>query len=133
MLPFLGVKVTGAAFLGVRGTGAALYQFIGVRLYGEHFHIRCNLKCVLKQHHLLLDISYYFHVLICVIQSMYVAHKMGTITGWGVLNEGGSQPQNLQELQLPFQSHATCEASTAGRVSHNMFCAGYRCVVFFFI
>ena len=51
--------------------------------------------------------------------------KMGQVTGWGLLKEGGPQPKYLQELRLPIQLQSTCTNSTSFKVSKNMFCAGY--------
>lgn len=51
--------------------------------------------------------------------------KMGHVTGWGLLKEGGPQPKFLQELRLPLVAQDTCVRSTQFPVSRNMFCAGY--------
>lgn len=51
--------------------------------------------------------------------------KMGHVTGWGLLKEGGPQPKFLQELRLPIQAQSVCSNSTTFKVSKNMFCAGY--------
>lgn len=51
--------------------------------------------------------------------------KMGHVTGWGLLKEGGPQPKFLQELRLPLVPQDTCIRSTQFPVSRNMFCAGY--------
>jgi len=51
--------------------------------------------------------------------------KLGHVTGWGLLKEGGPQPKYLQELKLPIQLQSVCSNSTTFKVSKNMFCAGY--------
>lgn len=51
--------------------------------------------------------------------------RMGHVTGWGYLKEGGRQPKFLQEIRLPIQRQAKCKQSTTFNVTENMFCAGY--------
>ena len=47
-----------------------------------------------------------------------------TITGWGTLSQGGSQPDVLQEAQITKVSDADCESAYPGDITVNMFCAG---------
>lgn len=51
--------------------------------------------------------------------------KLGHVTGWGQLKEGGPQPKFLQEIRVPIVPQASCRSSTSFNVSNNMFCAGY--------
>lgn len=51
--------------------------------------------------------------------------KMGHVTGWGQLKEGGPQPKFLQEIRVPIVPQPSCRSSTSFNVTNNMFCAGY--------
>jgi secreted trypsin-like serine protease len=51
--------------------------------------------------------------------------RLGHVTGWGQLKENGPQPRFLQELRVPIVEDSKCRASTAFKVTSNMFCAGY--------
>ncbi|XP_054161949.1 uncharacterized protein LOC128959934 [Oppia nitens] len=53
------------------------------------------------------------------------ALRIGHVTGWGQLKENGPQPRYLQELRVPIVEENKCRASTAFKVTANMFCAGY--------
>lgn len=52
---------------------------------------------------------------------------LATVTGWGTTTEGGSIPDQLQQVQVPVVSTAACNApdSYGGQVTENMLCAGY--------
>lgn len=54
-------------------------------------------------------------------------NRLATVTGWGATAEGGSIPDQLQQVQVPIVSNAVCNAgnSYAGEVTDNMLCAGY--------
>lgn len=60
-----------------------------------------------------------------MISSMSTPNKFGTITGWGMVMEGGASPASLQAVNIPFVPWKTCRASTKYVVTTNMFCAGY--------
>ncbi|GCB78591.1 hypothetical protein scyTo_0016839 [Scyliorhinus torazame] len=49
------------------------------------------------------------------------------VSGWGnLLNDGGVQyPAQLQCLDVPVLSLKTCHQAYPGRISRNMFCAGF--------
>ena len=48
------------------------------------------------------------------------------ITGWGTLSQGGSQPQILQEAQVPIVTRRECRKSYGNsRITDRMLCAGY--------
>ena len=49
-----------------------------------------------------------------------------TVTGWGRLSEGGTSPNELQEVDLPIISNAVCNDDDHydGRVTPRMMCAG---------
>ena len=53
------------------------------------------------------------------------ALRIGHVTGWGQLKENGPQPRFLQELRVPIVEESKCRASTAFKVTSNMFCAGF--------
>lgn len=55
----------------------------------------------------------------------YSGLRMGTVTGWGKLKEGGGAPKYLQEIKMPIVEQKTCVDSTQYLVTRNMFCAGY--------
>lgn len=55
----------------------------------------------------------------------YSGLRMGTVTGWGKLKEGGGAPKYLQEIKMPIVQQKSCIDSTHYQVSRNMFCAGY--------
>lgn len=52
---------------------------------------------------------------------------LATVTGWGATTEGGSIPDQLQQVQVPIVSNAVCNGpnSYGGEVTDNMMCAGY--------
>ncbi|XP_042212964.1 trypsin-1-like [Homarus americanus] len=47
-----------------------------------------------------------------------------TVSGWGTLSSGGSQPDVLQEVQVPVVSNSECQQSYGNSIS-DMLCAGY--------
>ncbi|XP_025234274.1 trypsin-1-like isoform X1 [Theropithecus gelada] len=48
------------------------------------------------------------------------------ISGWGnTLSSGADYPDELQCLEAPVLTQAKCEASYPGRITSNMFCAGF--------
>lgn len=52
--------------------------------------------------------------------------EYATVTGWGLLSEGGSQPTQLQVLDVPVLSQTVCEnAYVDDDITNRMFCAGY--------
>ena len=59
---------------------------------------------------------------------MFEGYK-GRVTGWGNLKEtwnpsSKNLPAVLQQIHLPIVDQDTCRASTAVRITDNMFCAG---------
>lgn len=55
------------------------------------------------------------------------AYKMGTVTGWGQLVDGGSVSRFLREVRLPIIPQGTCRQSLLGTkfvATRNTFCAG---------
>jgi len=55
----------------------------------------------------------------------------GRVTGWGNLKEtwnpsARNLPTVLQQIHLPIVDQDTCRASTAVKITDNMFCAGYK-------
>ncbi|XP_068231254.1 transmembrane protease serine 9-like [Palaemon carinicauda] len=46
-------------------------------------------------------------------------------SGWGTLAEGGSQPDILNEVEVPIITNTACNANYYGEVTDNMICAGY--------
>ncbi len=51
-----------------------------------------------------------------------------TVSGWGVLSEGGRSPSRLHEVVLPVVSNSACNAPQAydGEIQPSMICAGLR-------
>ncbi|KXJ21989.1 CUB and peptidase domain-containing protein 1 [Exaiptasia diaphana] len=48
------------------------------------------------------------------------------ITGWGTLSSGGSQPETLQQAEVPIVSPATCQNSYPNMIDKTMVCAGLK-------
>jgi len=48
------------------------------------------------------------------------------ITGWGTLSSGGSQPENLQQAEVPIVHKDICTASYPGQIDDSMICAGLQ-------
>jgi len=54
------------------------------------------------------------------------AGKTATVTGWGTLSSGGSQPNILQEVDVTVSTNTQCMSGTAysnGDITSNMLCA----------
>ncbi|XP_066973537.1 trypsin-1-like [Macrobrachium rosenbergii] len=47
-----------------------------------------------------------------------------TVTGWGTLSSGGSQPYVLYEVDVPTMSNAVCNQSYVNQITPRMICAG---------
>ncbi|XP_061452071.1 trypsin-3-like [Rhineura floridana] len=61
-----------------------------------------------------------------VSQSCPVPGENCLVSGWGnTLTSGVKYPDKLQCLNLPILSSSTCHASYPGRITSNMFCAGF--------
>ncbi|KAK7066899.1 hypothetical protein SK128_027104 [Halocaridina rubra] len=53
------------------------------------------------------------------------SNVQATVTGWGTLSQGGSQPQNLMEVTVPTMSNTQCQSLLgASAITANMLCAG---------
>ena len=50
------------------------------------------------------------------------AGVLATVTGWGTLSSGGSQPTVLQEVDVTVTTNADCN-SAYGSITNNMVCA----------
>jgi len=50
---------------------------------------------------------------------------METTVGWGVTSEGGSQPDRLQEAQVPITTDAYCAGAYSDFDPKTMVCAGF--------
>jgi len=48
------------------------------------------------------------------------------ITGWGTLSSGGSQPENLQQAEVPIVHKDICTASYPNQIDDSMICAGLK-------
>jgi len=48
-----------------------------------------------------------------------------TVSGWGTLESGGSQPDVLMEVDVPTMSNSDCRNSYGNAITDNMLCAGY--------
>jgi len=59
-------------------------------------------------------------------RSIWTPDTMETIVGWGVTSEGGSQPDNLQEAQVPITTDAYCAGAYSDFDPQTMVCAGSR-------
>lgn len=60
------------------------------------------------------------------LNAMESLETMLTVAGWGALREGGwALPSKLQKVDVPFVSRETCNAAYSGRITDQMFCAGY--------
>ena len=58
-------------------------------------------------------------------RSIWTAGTMETIVGWGVTSEGGSQPDRLQEAQVPITTDAYCAGAYSDFDPQTMVCAGF--------
>ena len=53
------------------------------------------------------------------------AGTVTTVTGWGLLEQGGSPTTQLQEVQVAVVSSEECDANYAGMIRPSMLCAGW--------
>jgi secreted trypsin-like serine protease len=58
-------------------------------------------------------------------RSIWTAGTLETIVGWGVTSEGGSQPDRLQEAQVPITTDAYCAGAYSDFDPRTMVCAGF--------
>jgi secreted trypsin-like serine protease len=58
-------------------------------------------------------------------RSIWTPDTMETIVGWGVTSEGGSQPDRLQEAQVPITTDAYCAGAYSDFDPQTMVCAGF--------
>jgi secreted trypsin-like serine protease len=58
-------------------------------------------------------------------RSIWSAGTMETIVGWGVTSEGGSQPDRLQEAQVPITTDSYCAGAYSDFDPQTMVCAGF--------
>ena len=52
--------------------------------------------------------------------------QMLTVMGWGTTSEGGSQPDKLRYVEVPYVSNSKCNNDYGGGISNDMMCAGYQ-------
>uniref|UniRef100_A0A2K5ZNJ1 trypsin n=1 Tax=Mandrillus leucophaeus TaxID=9568 RepID=A0A2K5ZNJ1_MANLE len=65
-------------------------------------------------------------ILLIKLSSPAVINARALISGWGnTLSSGADYPDELQCLEAPVLTQAKCEASYPGRITSNMFCAGF--------
>ncbi|MCX6049871.1 MAG: trypsin-like serine protease [Chloroflexi bacterium] len=57
--------------------------------------------------------------------ALFNVGKLATVTGWGVLYEGGPAPDILQTVTIPIVSNQTCNSAYQDGITANMLCAGY--------
>lgn len=64
---------------------------------------------------------------ICMASSSqsYTESDRFVVSGWGTLREGGSSPDALQQLVVPYISESTCKRVTYLRSMPGQMCAGY--------
>jgi secreted trypsin-like serine protease len=58
-------------------------------------------------------------------RSIWTAGTLETIVGWGVTSEGGSQPDRLQEAQVPITTDSYCAGVYSDFDPQTMVCAGF--------
>jgi secreted trypsin-like serine protease len=58
-------------------------------------------------------------------RSIWTAGTLETIVGWGVTSEGGDQPDNLQEAQVPITTDSYCGGAYSDFDAATMVCAGF--------
>nr|XP_054752462.1 low-density lipoprotein receptor-related protein 2-like [Lytechinus pictus] len=58
-------------------------------------------------------------------KSLLQTDRMGRVTGWGQIAEGGPYPRYLTEVELPVVRIKRCKDATEFEVTKFMFCAGY--------
>ncbi|MDA2925133.1 serine protease, partial [Acidobacteria bacterium AH-259-L09] len=49
---------------------------------------------------------------------------VATVTGWGLLEDGGDGSDTLQQVSVPIVSNDTCEEVAGGDITENMLCLG---------
>ena len=54
----------------------------------------------------------------------FLAGKTMTVSGWGTLSSGGSQPDELHSVNVPGITNAKCNQAYSGGITTNMLCAG---------
>ena len=54
----------------------------------------------------------------------FLVGKTMTVSGWGTLSSGGSQPTVLHSVDVPGISNADCNQAYSGDITTNMLCAG---------
>uniref|UniRef100_A0A2K6JYQ0 trypsin n=1 Tax=Rhinopithecus bieti TaxID=61621 RepID=A0A2K6JYQ0_RHIBE len=65
-------------------------------------------------------------ILLIKLSSAAVINARCLISGWGnTLSSGADYPDELQCLEAPVLTQAKCEASYPGKITSNMFCAGF--------
>ena len=52
--------------------------------------------------------------------------QMLTVMGWGTTSEGGSQPDKLRYVELPYITNSKCNNDYRGGITNDMMCAGYQ-------
>ena len=58
------------------------------------------------------------------IDESFLAGNALTVSGWGLLSEGGAQPLVLQKVEVPFVPTSVCNGSYQGVINDVMLCAG---------
>ncbi|XP_078268349.1 coagulation factor IX-like [Rhinoraja longicauda] len=58
-------------------------------------------------------------------ERVLMTQPYGMVSGWGQLASGGSSPQVLQRINIPYVERSICKASSKFSVTNNMFCAGF--------
>ena len=58
-------------------------------------------------------------------RSIWTAGTLESIVGWGVTSEGGSQPDRLQEAQVPITTESYCAGAYSDFDPLTMVCAGF--------
>ncbi|ESO95863.1 hypothetical protein LOTGIDRAFT_175076 [Lottia gigantea] len=61
---------------------------------------------------------------ICWASRGYTNNEEAIVIGWGTLTEGGSSPNNLQEVSKPILSTSSCSSLVSGFDSNTMLCSG---------
>ncbi|XP_021953656.1 trypsin-1 [Folsomia candida] len=61
---------------------------------------------------------------VVIPQLNFVPTAVATVAGWGVLSSGGSSPDVLMKVDVPFVSEASCLTSYPGEISDSMVCYG---------
>ncbi|XP_024278414.2 transmembrane protease serine 9 isoform X1 [Oncorhynchus tshawytscha] len=81
--------------------------------------------CLLKLSSSVTFTNYIRPVCLAAQGSSFYAGTTSWVTGWGTLSSGGSQPQVLQEVDVPVVGNRQCNCNYgAGSITDNMICAG---------